>query len=286
MRSNLRSPANDAPGRRDASTIRKDVIAMMVSAAAKLTPATLQKILGEKYGYGKKQIKTLIRDLISSGEITYTYEYGSTFLERSFNKPVRISKHVVLTPPGHQYDSKPTDAVIQIKPGASFGGGQHPSTRLAVRGIEYTLRDLQPIIFEPHHPVLDIGTGSGVLIITAVRFGMHKGLGIDIDPCARVEAVENVKLNGMQQQIKISDQTVDCIHQRFGMIIANLRYPSLKKLFPLLTAMSLPAVVWVFSGIRESESEHLKTMVTTKEFKCLWTETEQDWVGIVFQKVW
>ncbi|MGD9064378.1 MAG: hypothetical protein PVI42_09635, partial [Desulfobacterales bacterium] len=80
----------------DLQSIYTDVIATIASSAAKITPSVLEKLLVDRYGLNKKKIKIIIRELVSSGELTYTYEFGCTFLERSLKKPVRISQHVVL----------------------------------------------------------------------------------------------------------------------------------------------------------------------------------------------
>ena len=79
-----------------AKIIRDDVIAVIASSPTKISPSALEKQISARHGLSKKQIKTVIRDLVSTGEVTYTYDYGSSFLERSFSKPVRISKHIVL----------------------------------------------------------------------------------------------------------------------------------------------------------------------------------------------
>jgi ribosomal protein L11 methyltransferase len=139
MQLNLKIPGNDFLRSADIQTIFTDVIATIESSPTKITPSVLEKLIFERYGLNKKQIKTVIRDLVVSGELTYTYEFGSTFLERSFTRAVRISRYVVLMPPGHPYRCRPKDVLVQIKPGASFGIGRHPSTRLAIKGIEFVL---------------------------------------------------------------------------------------------------------------------------------------------------
>ena len=227
----------------------------------------------------------MIRDLVISGELTYTYEFGSTFLERSFTKPVRISKYVVLTPPGHPYRPKPKDVLVQIKPGAAFGIGNHPSTRLAIKAIEFMLLDNKAIDKRKDRTVLDIGTGSGVLILTAVLSGMDGGLGIDIDSCARVEAAANVKINGLADRIMISGQAVETIDQRFAMVLANLRYPSLKKLLARLTEITDNRGTLVLAGIKNGEVDNLLDIYTKTRFECLWTDSELGWAGVVLQKI-
>ena len=266
-----------------AITIRDDVMTIIASSPARISPSTLEKLISERYRLSRKQIKTVIRDLVSSGELTYTYEHGHTFVERSFTRPVRISRHVVLKPPGRRYPSKIDDVVVQIKPGASFGAGRHPTTRLAIKGIEYACMGARAVGKRRNRTVLDIGTGSGVLVITAVLCGMDRGLGIDIDPCARVEAAENVKINGLEDRIAISGKAAETLDQRFSLVTANLRYPSLKKLFKRLTEITDKEGIIILSGIKDDEMADLLEVYTKKNFKCLWTAIELGWAGLVLQ---
>ena len=268
----------------DADSVRQNVLSIVATASAKITPSALGKLIFERYGLNKKQIKTVIRDLVFSGELTYTYEFGSTFLERSFGKPVRISRYVVLTPPDHSYRPKPKEVVVQIKPGASFGAGRHPSTRLAIKGIEYVLLGDQAIDKRYKSTVLDIGTGSGVLIITAILCGMNTGLGIDIDGCARVEAAENVRINGLEAQVDISGQSLADIHQRFSIILANLRCPSLKKMVRRVNEISGPDGFLIFSGIKDNELDDLLKVYEKMRFKSVWTDNELGWTGVVLRR--
>ncbi len=268
----------------DADSVRENVLSIVATATAKITPSALGKLIFERYRLNKKQIKTVIRDLVFSGELTYTYEFGSTFLERSFGKPVRISRFVVLTPPDHSYRPKPKEVVVQIKPGASFGAGRHPSTRLAIKGIEYVLLGDQAIDKRYKSTVLDIGTGSGVLMITAILCGMNTGLGIDIDGCARVEAAENVRINGLEAQVDISGQSLADIHQRFSIILANLRCPSLKKMVRRVNEIAGPDGFLIFSGIKDNELDDLLKVYEKMRFKSVWTDNELGWTGVVLRR--
>jgi len=284
MQLNSKIPGNNFLRQTDIQTIFTDVIATIASSPAKITPSVLEKLRFERYGLNKKQIKAVIRDLVFSGALTYTYEFGSTFLERSFSKPVRISRHVVLTPPGRPYRPKPKDVVVQLQPGASFGIGRHPSTRLAIKGIEFVLLGDQALDKGKDSTVLDIGTGSGVLILTAVLGGMGGGLGIDIDSCARVEAAANVTINGLEDRIMISEQPLETIDQRFTMVLANLRYPSLKRLLARLTEITDKRGTLILSGLKNGEASDLLAVYTKTCFKCLWTVSELGWAGVVLQK--
>jgi len=124
----------------DTNTITKSILETVSGSQEKITPITLEKIISKKFALEKKQVKSIIQGLIAKGELIYTYQYGSTFLEKSFNRPVRISKHVVIKPPENSFASKPGDVVIDLAQGSSFGTGQHPTTRLALKGIDYALK--------------------------------------------------------------------------------------------------------------------------------------------------
>jgi len=265
--------------------VRNHALRIVADSTVRVTPPALEKTLIDTQGLTKKQVKAVIRDLVSDGELVYTYEFGSTFLEPSFNKPVRVSTHVVLKPPGHHYQPESEDIVIQIKPGAAFGDGRHPTSRLAIRGIEHALKDFKSQRPENQTSVLDIGVGSGVLVIAAVRMGIYKGLGIDIDPAARSEARENVLLNRLGDRIEISDQYLETIDGHFDLVTANLRYPTLKKICPCLRKNTNPNGIIVFSGIRSHELADLIKAYARKKFEVKWQDTEHDWVGVAFKSI-
>jgi ribosomal protein L11 methyltransferase len=268
----------------DDEFIQKEIIKYVTASAARLTPQFLKKTISETYGLEKACAKAALKDLVARGQLEYTYEFGSSYLVRSFNKPARISAHVVVRPPGHRYQAAPDEVVIQIKPGAAFGVGRHPTTQLAVKAIEYVLRIVGPDGLNQRGSVLDIGTGSGILAIAAVCLGVKKALGIDIDPCALAEAAENIALNNLQNRIVISNRRIDSIDQVFLMVIANLRYPSLKNYYPQISKLTDSGGWLVMSGFRLHERDDLMELYTAKYFKRFWTADENDWAVIALQK--
>jgi len=268
----------------DNNSIIKAILETVSGSREKITPIALEKIASEKYALGKKQVKSVIQGLIAKGELIYTYQYGSTFLEKSFNRPVRISKHVVIKPPENSFASKPGDVVINLVQGASFGTGQHPTTRLAMKGIDYALKECGHSKENKKTCLLDVGTGSGILVIAAVLLGIQKGMGIDIDPCAIAEAGENIKINGLEHRIDICDRAFEKIDRVFSMITANLRYPTIKRLLPYISETVHKKGFVVLSGIKTGEIRDLLDIYQAKGFLCRWKENEQDWVGVVFEK--
>ena len=136
----------------------------------------------------------------------------------------------------------------------------------------------------PNTSVLDIGTGSGVLLITAILCGMKSGLGVDIDVCARVEAAENVRINALEDRVAISGQSLAGIRQRFSLILANLRYPSLKKMLVQINERADTNCFLILSGIRDYELDDLLKAYEKIQFEKIWTENEMGWSGIVLRR--
>ena len=269
----------------DTELIQKKIIEKVTASPARLTPRHLEKTISEEYGLDKIRVKTLLKDLVASSELEYTYEFGNTYLVPAFNKPVHISAHVVIVPAGHSYHPSPDEAVVQIQSGAAFGGGRHPTTRLSICAIEFVLKEIRSNWLNENSSVLDIGTGSGILAIAALCLGVQKGLGIDIDPCAIAEARENLALNHMEDRLVVSDRKLDTIKRSFSMVTANLRYPSLKNFYPQITRLTETGGWVVLSGIRLHERESLMDLYATKHFEGVWATDELDWAAVVLKKI-
>jgi len=264
--------------------IRQKVFETVSESKKKLTYGELEKRLSQKFAVPKKLLKTAINELVADRQLVYTYKFGCSFLEQSFNKPTRISKRVVLKPPGMRYPPKSHDVVIDIAQGASFGSGEHPTTRLAVRGIEAALSGKNCFVKTNPTRALDIGTGSGILAIAAVSLGVKKALGIDIDPCSRSEAGKNIILNNMEDQIQILDRNIENINEKFSLITANLRYPTIKRLCSHISKITEKQGMVVVSGIKTYEVTDVLNSYTRNGFRCTWKAFEKDWVGMVFAR--
>ena len=262
--------------------IRREVLSCVNASKKKLTPGALERALSERFLMDRQEFKTVVRSLVSDRELIYTYHFGCSFLEKSFNKPSRISHRVILKPHGMFYRPGSQDVVIDIQQGAAFGSGDHPTTRLAVKGIENAMLETRCLKKENGTKALDIGTGSGVLAMAAVLLGIKTAKGIDIDPCARAEARKNIQLNHLEHRIAIHDHNIQDIHEKFTLITANLRYPTLKKLCSHMAHITEKDGAVVVSGIKPDEVSDLLNEFTQNRFKCVWKSFEKDWAGMVF----
>jgi len=262
----------------------KIILKTVCESRRRLTPRELQKIIALNHNLRKKQIRSALNALVEHGDLVYSYMFGCSFVEKSFNRAVRISKRVILKPPNVTFFSAPDDIVVEIQQGASFGTGAHPTTRLAVKAIEKALSGTDIPSFKTKLRAMDIGTGSGVLGITAVRLGIETMIGLDIDPCAIAEARENVSLNELRSRITISDSSLSEYSEKFFLIIANLRYPTLKKLCPEIGIHTAESGMVVLSGIKNFEVEDLLKTYTRSLFDLLWRFEKKGWSSLVMKK--
>jgi len=270
--------------RSDLDLIKQKVAETVFESSKHLTQLDIEKELASNCLYCKKQIKQAVKSLIAEQILVYTYKYGHNFLVKSFNRPVRISSRFVIKPPGISYQRKTGDLVIEILQGVSFGSGEHPTTRLAIRGVEYALSANRFLNGRQNTFALDVGTGSGVLAIAAILLGINRAIGIDIDPVARSEAKKTILINNLSDRINIHNWSLDDIDQQFSLITANLRYPTLKKLYFLLDHITEHKAAVIISGFKTDEMSDIKKLYTQKFFKLERSEVEKDWGVMIFQK--
>jgi len=254
-------------------------------AGRRQTPADILKTLSHPPVFPKTAVQAAIRELVAAGALAYTADHGRTFLEPSFDRPVRVSERIVLTPPDRDVPPGPGDVVVRLRPGASFGVGRHPTTRLSLRGIDFALSRDGAVCRRAGSRVLDIGTGSGVLAIAAVKLGVENGIGLDIDPCAVTEASHNVRLNGLAGRIAISDRGLERVEGVFNLVVANLRLPTIERLAAAIAALTMPGGVLVVSGVQHAEEAAVFAAYGRQRFECAWSIAEDRWVGLVLNKI-
>ncbi|MFH2043513.1 MAG: 50S ribosomal protein L11 methyltransferase [Pseudomonadota bacterium] len=269
----------------DINKLKEHIYNTVLSSLESLTFVMLYKILNKQFKIERYAFKKAVDELVAAGDICYSYKHGCSFLENSLEKPVQISKRIFLVPHQLRYPKKADEIVIKMQSGISFGRGDHPTTRLALRGIEHAF-ELNSLIgnSNTNSNALDIGTGNGILAIACVLLGVRKALGIDIDKCAIIEAREHVIINGLVNKIKISDMPAEKITGHFSIITANLRYPTLKSLYPLIAKLTGTNSMLVFSGIKVSECDELSKIYTNNLFTYCWEDREKDWSAMVFKR--
>ncbi len=262
--------------------IRRAILECIENSRSSVTAAGLEKRVRHRVGTSRKAIRRVVRELVEEGEIAYTYFHGCSFVEKAFRRPVRIGRRMVLVPHELSFDSDGRDIVIRLVHGAAFGCGRHPSTRLALKGIEYLLDGSGWRADAPPASCLDIGTGSGVLALAALLAGVGQAVGLDTDPCSLFDARANARVNRVDNRLKISGDDSRLMRSTFDMVVANLRLPTLKAIYPVVNRCLKQRGAVVFSGFKEGEEgRELCSLYRRGGLKCAWQATEKGWQAVV-----
>src|SRR5579859_2436130 len=170
--------------------------------------------------------------------------------------PVRLGKHILIRPLWIDVEAVPGDVVIALDPGMAFGTGTHPSTQLVLEATEDLLEA------HPSATVLDLGCGSGILSIGAVKMGALHALAVDTDPIAVRSTNENAVVNGVSDKITAQTGSLDSLLHaatRFDLALVNI----LAKVIIAMCGQGLgsmlrPSGVGVFGGIIQEQADEVE----------------------------
>jgi ribosomal protein L11 methyltransferase len=184
--------------------------------------------------------------------------WKTAFLEHL--QPVRISRTLRLVPlhdagAAQQPVAAPartSSLDVLLEPVVAFGFGEHPTTRMAARAVEARCRAA------PGARVLDVGTGTGVLAIVAVRTGAKEAVGVDIDGQAVAAAKANALRNGVEKRCRFSKTAVGRVTGEFDIVVANVDRNTLLRLAPSIAGRVADAGSLFVTGVLPSDGADLK----------------------------
>jgi ribosomal protein L11 methyltransferase len=257
---------------------------IITEARTKMATSDLVKAVAAAAGVPKRGVRRAIEMLVTSGELQYTYIYGTSFLQTSFDRPVRLSKRIIVKPPHKMYEPRREEIVVDMTGGAAFGDGSHPSTSLALRAMDAVLGDRLSAERKIPLKALDVGTGTGILAIALAKLGVQAVTATDIDPCSRVEAAYNAEMNGVAEQVTVTGTPASALGGFYGLIIANLAYPTLKTLSPILTKKMESNGILILSGFKETAAKSLKAVHERQGLRLIREETQRQWVCLALRK--
>lgn len=188
--------------------------------------------------------------------------------------PEKITKKMVVKPTWRDYDAHPDEIVLEIDPGMAFGTGTHPTTSLCLNMIETYLKKCDSF--------LDIGTGSGILMIGAAKLGAKKVWGVDIDEVAVYIAKKNLLLNNIDSKrfnIKTGN-LVDVIKDRFDIVAANILSDVILVLLDSIKNVLAQDGIFICSGIIEENKAMVAEKMEAVGFELIETLTKESWVSI------
>lgn len=183
---------------------------------------------------------------------------------------------------------KPEDRdkmIIHIDPGTAFGTGMHETTQLCIRQLKkYVTKDTE---------LLDVGTGSGILSIIALKLGARHAVGTDLDPCAVPAVEENKEVNGIPVEAFdmmigniIDDKEVqDKVgYEKYDIVTANILADVLVPLTPVIVHQMKPGAVYITSGILDVKEEVVKEAVVAAGLEVVEVMHQGEWVSVTARK--
>ncbi len=262
---------------------KKSLLDILFLSEKKLSPQAYTKKISTTLAVSVKKARAILKSLVDQGDLSYEYEYGATYVTQSFSKPVRVTDSFVLIPAGQSLPENQNNLNIIIEPGISFGSGRHPTTRLCLEAVETVFIKEDLLCGDTQHHGADIGTGSGVLAIAMCLAGLASCKAYDVDANCISEARRNVGFNNLENKIEIIGSEMEAGNQPYSVIIANLRFPTLKSLSRMFLSSLAPEGILIMSGIRSWEKEDLVMSYSKIGCSPVWEKDEKNWSSVVLK---
>jgi ribosomal protein L11 methyltransferase len=201
------------------------------------------------------------------------HQNWATEWRRGFG-PQRIGNRLVLHPSWEPVESEPGDVVLTIDPENAFGSGDHETTRLVLGFLDRYV--------EGNERVLDVGCGSGILSIAAIRLGAASSVAIDIEDDAVVVTERNATLNGVASRISVSTTPIDAVDGVYDLVLANIETRVLVHMPDALRARMASGAALILSGILRRERDQLLAAYESMRVDALIEEGE--WCALVLRQ--
>ncbi len=205
---------------------------------------------------------------------------------REYFKPFRLEDNIVIKPTWEPLkDRRPEDIVIEIDPGIAFGTGSHETTRLCIRQLKkYITKDTA---------LLDVGCGSGILSIAALKLGAREALLVDIDALAVRVSGENCRQNHLPsaafrivQGDLIGDPAFSkALEHPYDIVAANILAEVIIPLSGVIGPMLTEKGIFISSGILKKQEQQVRQALIDNQFSILETSYMGDWVSFTARKV-
>ncbi|PPQ47267.1 50S ribosomal protein L11 methyltransferase [Paenibacillus peoriae] len=243
----------------------------------------------------RSQIEPRVEELrtfdIDPGEVQYELktvdECDWANAWKQYFKPLRVSDRLTIKPTWEDYEpASEEEKIIELDPGMAFGTGTHPTTSLCLRTLESVIKGGEEVI--------DVGTGSGILAIGAVKLGAKHVLALDLDPVAVSSARENTRLNGLEERITIkesdllsvlsaSDPTLG-IQLPVKLVVANILAEIILLFIDDVYKALEPGGIYIASGIWKNKEEVVETALKAAGFEIAEISRDEDWLAFVARK--
>lgn len=233
----------------------------------------------------KKVILERFEEVFADREdLVYTidfYEYDEEDYQNSWKKYLfteKVSERFVVKPTWREYEPKEDELIIELDPGRAFGTGSHPTTSLCLKLMEENIKEGDSVI--------DVGTGSGILMIAADRLGASEVYGTDIDELAVESARENLELNKISEErakVYLGNLVSVVNGKKFDVVVANILADVLLILLNDISKVVKKDGLVIFSGIIDEKCELLKREVEALGMEILEVKADKEWRAMLIK---
>ncbi len=191
----------------------------------------------------------------------------------------RIGERVVIRPPWQEYEPAGDEVVVELDPGMAFGTGLHPSTKLSMLGVEE--------VVSPGDRVFDVGTGSGILAIAALRLGAAHADTVDVETVAVRATQENAERNGVADRLNVALGSAgpgEPFQGEYDVVLANIIARILIELAEHLVTATRKGGALVLAGIIESREQDVLDAFAAQGASLETRRQYDDWVSLVLRR--
>lgn len=189
---------------------------------------------------------------------------------------VNITDNIVIKPSWDEYEPSDNEIVVEIDPGLAFGTGTHETTSLCVEFLEKYAQNKKKL--------LDIGCGSGILMLIGKKLGVEKVVGIDIDEKVNDVVLENFSKNGINENFQvIIGNLVDDVNEKYDLVVSNILVDVLEKLLEDIEKILEKDATVIFSGILNEKEEAFLKKAKNYNLKQIDRKEKNNWVSLVFK---
>lgn len=224
------------------------------------------------------EVLDLLQSRLTASEVPYTLSTEGVEQEdwetgwKAYYHALTIGKRLAIVPSWEEFE---TDRItIKLDPGMAFGTGTHETTALCLAALDE--------LVSGGERMLDIGTGSGILAIAALKLGAAEAEGVDIDPMCVRTAGENAALNNVQDHLKVLiGDLSDKASGTYNIITANIVANAILSLAPHVPALMAPGATFIASGIIDTRRDEVVAGLTTAGLQVTEVREQNGWVAIL-----
>ena len=210
-----------------------------------------------------------VRDGVSQTRVALDLEPPEMVLETNWAEQwkqgleaIVVSTRLVVRPSFVDHPLEPGQLELVVDPGQAFGTGGHASTRLSLEWIDALVGDLPTAA-----RVLDVGTGTGVLALAAIRLAGARAVAFDLDPLAAEAARENAEANRVREGLNLFTGPLDALAPiGFDLVVANLLKSEMLPLLGGIAERVRPGGYAIFAGLLASEADEVRAALAAKGF--------------------